>query len=72
MVPYKVGMGSDGNIMPLHIYKRSFPKITDKQLAATKNNNIQLQTYKKTIITQLGTCIVEVEHNNNEKNVDFL
>ena len=36
MVPYKVDTGSDGNIMPLHIYKKLFPRITSEQLAATK------------------------------------
>ena len=25
-VPYKVDAGSDGNIIPLHIYKKSFPR----------------------------------------------
>ena len=36
MVPYKVDMGSDGNIMLLHIHKKLFPKITNEQLAANK------------------------------------
>ena len=31
MVPYKVDTGSDGNIMPLHIYKKLFPIITNEQ-----------------------------------------
>ena len=39
MIPYKVDTGSGGNIMPLHIYKKLFPKTTNEQLAATKNNN---------------------------------
>ena len=30
MVPYKVDMGSDGNVMPLHIYKKLFPNITSE------------------------------------------
>ena len=67
MVPYKVDTGSDGNIMPFHIYKKLFPKITNEQLVATKNNNILLKMYKKTTVTQLGTCTVEVEHKNNKK-----
>ena len=36
MVPYKVDTGSDGNIMPLDIYKKLFPEITNEQLVATK------------------------------------
>ena len=40
MVPYKVDIGSDGNIMPLLIYKNFFPKITNEQLATTKKKTI--------------------------------
>ena len=43
MVPYKVDTGSDGNIMPLHIFKKLFPKITNEQLVANKNKNILLK-----------------------------
>ena len=35
-VPYKVDTGSDGTIVPLHIYKSVFPRITNEQLVATK------------------------------------
>ena len=42
MVPYKVDIDSDFNIMPLHIHEKLFPNITSEQLMATKkkNNNI--------------------------------
>ena len=43
MVSYKVNMGSDGNILPLHIYKKFFPNIASEQLAATKSNHIHLK-----------------------------
>ena len=55
--------------MPLHIYKKLFPRITNEQLVATKNENIQLKTYNKTTISQLGTCAVEIEHKNKKENV---
>ena len=67
LVPCKVDMGSDGNIMLLYIYKKLFLKIANEQLAATKNNNIQLKMYNKTIVTQLGTFIVELDHKNKRK-----
>ena len=67
IAPYKVDTGNDGNIMPLQIYKKLFPRITSGKLAATKNESVQLKTYNKTIITQLGTCAVEIEHKNNKK-----
>ena len=72
MVLYKIDMGSDNNIMPLHIYKKLFPKITNELLATTRNKNILLKTYNRTIITQLGMCAVEVEHRNNKKKCKFL
>ena len=40
IVPYKVGTGSDGNIMPLHIYKILILNITSEQLVATENETI--------------------------------
>ena len=36
IVPYNVDTGSDGDIMPLHLYKRLFPVSTEEQLVATK------------------------------------
>ena len=47
MVPYKVDTGSIGNIIPLHIYKKLFPKITNEQLAAARNENILLKHITK-------------------------
>ena len=46
-VPYKVDTGSDGNIMPFHIYKMVFPKATKEQLLATRNTNIQVKKIKE-------------------------
>ena len=67
IVPYEVDTGRDGNIMPLHIYKNLFPTVTNEQLVATNNESIKLKTYIKTTVTQLGTCTVEIEHENNKK-----
>ena len=47
IVPYKVAIGSNGNIMPLHMYKKLFPKITSEQLVATKNKSIKLKHITK-------------------------
>ena len=49
----------------------SFPKVTNEQLATTKNKNILLKMYNKTTITQLGTCRVEVDHKNNKEKCRF-
>ena len=53
MVPYKVDMGSDGNIMPFHVFTKLFPSATMDQHVATKNAT-KLRIYNLTTITQLG------------------
>ena len=69
-VSYKVDTGSDTNIMPLHIYKKFFPRATKEQLAATRHTDVQLKTYNRTT-TQLGICKVKIEHNIKQKLCDF-
>ena len=71
IVPYKVDTFSAGKIIPLHLYKILFPRATKEQLAATTNKNIQLKTYNRTIITQLGVCEVKIEHNNKQRMCKF-
>ena len=71
MVPYKVDMASDENIMPLYIYKNLFPRATIQQLAVTRNTNIKLKTYNQTTITQWGIGSVKSEHNNKHKMFNF-
>ena len=66
-VPYKIDLGSDGNIMPLHIFKKLFSGVTNEQLAETINKCILIKTYNKTTITQLGTFKVMIEHKNNRR-----
>ena len=62
-VPYKIDMGSHGNIMPLHIFKKLFTGVTNESLAETINKHIMLK--------QLGTCKVMIEHKNNKKRCQF-
>ena len=45
MVQYKVDLGCHGNIMPLYIYKKLFPRVTIDQLVATRHTNIKLKMY---------------------------
>ena len=40
---YTVDIGIDGNIMPLHIYKKLFPRATNEQLMVTKIETIKLK-----------------------------
>ena len=70
MVPYKVGMGSDGNIMTFNIFTKLFPSATTDQLAATKDPT-KMRKYNHTTTTQLGRCKVEIENKTNTK-IHFL
>ena len=40
VVSYKIDSGSEGNIMPFHIFKRFYPRST-KKLSATINDSIK-------------------------------
>ena len=65
MVPYKVDMGSDGNIIPFQIFTKLFPSATKDQLVETKDVT-KLRIYNHTV-TQLGRDRVEIENNDKCK-----
>ena len=67
IMPYKVDMGSEGTIIPLHIYKKLFSRATKKALVATRNTNLQVKTYNRTTILQMDMCKIKIEHNNKQK-----
>ena len=67
IIPYKIDMGSEGNIMPWHIFKRLFKNITEAELKKTVKGHINLRTYNKTIITHLGTCTVTISFKDIKK-----
>ena len=70
-MPYKIDKGSNSNIMPVHVFKKLFPDVTNDQLVATVNKHIMLKMYNKSKITQLGTCKIVIEHKNNKKTCQF-
>ena len=71
-VPYKIDTGSDGNIMPWSIFKKLFPRVTEAKLEKIIKKHIKLKTYNKTVITQLGTCMVIIDYKDNKRSVNFL
>ena len=71
LLPYDIHTGSDGNIIPLHVYRRLFTRATQKHLATIRNKDVQLKTYNWTIITQLGICKVKIDHSNQQKMSKF-
>ena len=66
-IPYKIDTGSEGNIMPLYIFKKLFKNIPEEQLKGSIKCNIKLKTYNGTHITQLGTCVITIKFKNSKK-----
>ena len=60
VILYKIDIGSEGNTMLWHIFKRLFKNVTIDELKKTIKGHIKLRTYNKTVITQLGTCTVKI------------
>ena len=71
VIPYKIDMGSKGNVMPWHIFKRLFKNVTEDELKKTIKGHIKLRTYNKAVITQLGTCAVMINFKNIKKRCMF-
>ena len=66
-VPYKIDTRSDGNILPWHIFKKLFSRGSEAEIKKTIKRQIKLKTYNKTVIIQLGTCMVTINYRDNKK-----
>ena len=71
IIPYKIDMGSKGNIMPWHIIKKLLKNITEVEIKKTIKGHIKLKTYNKTVITQLDTCMVTINFKDIKKRLHF-
>ena len=71
VIPYKIDTVSKGNIMLWHIFKRLLKTIAEDELKKTKKGHIKLKTFNKTVITQLGTCVVTINFKNIKKKCVF-
>ena len=47
-IPYKIDTGSEGNIMPLHIFKKLLKNKPEEQLKGSIKSNIKLKMYNGT------------------------
>ena len=63
-VPYKIGTGSEGNLMSLYIFKKLFRNESIEQLRSSIKSNIRLKTYNGMQIEQLGMCTVTIKFKN--------
>ena len=60
-VPYKIDASSEGNIMPIYIFKKLFKNMLEEQLKGSIKSNVKLKTYNGAYITQLGTYAVIIK-----------
>ena len=57
---FKVDTGVDGNLMPISMFTRLFPKISLEVLGKTVEKGVTLVPYNNTPIKQFGTCSVRL------------
>ena len=57
---FKVDTGADGNLMPISMFSKIFPKVSLDTLSQTINRNVTLFAYNDTEIKQFGTCSVKL------------
>ena len=60
-IPYKIDTSSEGNIMPLYIFKKLFKNMLAEQLKGSIKSKIKLKMYNRTHVTQLGTYAVTLK-----------
>ena len=66
-IPYKIDTGSEGNLMPLYIFKKLCGHWSMEQLKRSIENNIKLKTYNGMQIEQLVMCMAIIKFKNSKK-----
>ena len=57
---FKVDTGADGNLMPISMFSKIFPKVSLDTLSQMINKSVTLFAYNDTKIKQVGTCSVKL------------
>ena len=57
---FKIDTGADGNLMPISMFAKLFPKVSLDALNRTVNKSVTLYAYNDTEIKQFGTCSVRL------------
>ena len=68
---FKIDTGVNGNLMPITMFMKLYPKISLETLAKTIDKGITLYAYNNTPIKQYGTCSVKVSFKNKQKICKF-
>ena len=68
---FKVDTGADGNLMPITMFTKLYPKVSLETLAKTIDKGIILYAYNNTPIKQYGTCSVKVSFKDKQEICKF-
>ena len=68
---FKIDTGADGNLMPITMFMKLYPKISLEALSKTVDRGITLYAYSNTPIKQYGTCSVKITFNGKQEICKF-
>ena len=68
---FKIDTGADGNLIPITMFTKLYPKISLEMLAKTIDKGITLFMYNNTPIKQYGTCSVKVSFKEKQQICKF-
>ena len=68
---FKIDTGVDGNLMPITMFMKLYPKISLEALSKTVDKGITLYAYNNTPIKQYGTCSVKITFNGKQEICKF-
>ena len=68
---FKIDTGVDGNLMPITMFTKLYPKISLEALSKTVDRGITLYAYNNTPIRQYGTCSVRITFNGKQEICKF-
>ena len=63
---FKMDTGVDGNLMPITMFMKLYPKTSLEALSKTVDRGITLYAYNNTPIKQYGTCSVKITFNGKQ------
>ena len=57
---FKIDTGAQGNLMPISMFTKLFPKVSLDALSKTINRSVTIFAYNDTEIKQFGTCSIKL------------
>ena len=58
---FKIDTGADGNLMPITMFTKLFPKVSLEALSRMVDKSVTLYAYNNTAIKQFGTCQIRLK-----------